>query len=424
MRTIWLVIKHEIITVLSKPSFWLATLIFPVFFIAINAFAAIQDNDQQLTSTRDTSGVGEHESVDENIFIIGLVDEGSLISEIPENVPPDLFREYPDLVVAQDALANGEIEQFVFIPVDYSNTGEVTVFAREFQILSEGDMGVAFQGKNAPILAYLLNYNLTKDTSLVQAIHNPTPGNLAERHIIDPKQEMPEGNEALAELVASVLPYLFYFVLIISSSYLMRSVVKEKENRTAEVLLLSLSPRQLMLGKILGLSVVALIQLTIWLSGGLLSLSRGASYMNVSAFQFAPDFWFWFVLFLILGFLLYGSIMAAAGAIAPSAKEATQVVWLLIIPFMPTLMFSREFVEDPHGTLALVLSLFPLSAPGAMVTRLAFSNVPLWQLLLSVTGLAITTYFVVVLAARFFRAGNLLSTEAFNWRRFASGWRE
>jgi ABC-2 type transport system permease protein len=91
---------------------------------------------------------------------------------------------------------------------------------------------------------------------------------------------------------------------------------------------------------------------------------------------------------------------------------------------MPTLMFSREFVEDPHGTLALVLSLFPLSAPGAMVTRLAFSNVPLWQLLLSVTGLAITTYFVVVLAARFFRAGNLLSTEAFNWRRFASGWRE
>jgi ABC-type Na+ efflux pump permease subunit len=59
-----------------------------------------------------------------------------------------------------------------------------------------------------------------------------------------------------------------------------------------------------------------------------------------------------------------------------------------------------------------------------MVTRLAFSSVPFWQLLLSVVGLAITTYFVVILAARFFKAGNLLSTDSFNWRRFATGWRE
>jgi ABC-2 type transport system permease protein len=424
MRSIWLVIKHEVFTVLSKPSFWLVTLLLPVFFIAFNAFAAVQDNDLSSSGIDGLSGEGEVEPGDENLFIIGLVDEGSLITEIPQDIPAGLFVEFSNLASAQDALALGELAQIVFIPVDYANTGNVIVYAKEFQILSAGDMGVAFQGQNASVLTYLLNYNLTGNAQLAQAIQNPTPGSLAQRHVINPTQEESLEDEALAEAVASVLPYLYYFVLIFSSSYLMRSVVKEKENRTAEVLLLSLSPRQLMLGKIMGLSVVALLQLTIWLGGGLLSLSKGASYMAVSAFQFPPGFWFWFVIFLALGFLLYGSIMAAAGAIAPNAKEATQVVWLLIIPFMPTLMFSREFVEDPQGALALVLSLFPLSAPGAMVTRLAFSSVPLWQLLLSVAGLGVTTYFVVVLAARFFKAGNLLSTESFNWRRFATGWRE
>jgi ABC-2 type transport system permease protein len=70
-----------------------------------------------------------------------------------------------------------------------------------------------------------------------------------------------------------------------------------------------------------------------------------------------------------------------------------------------------------------VLSLFPLSAPGAMVTRLAVAEVPLWQILASLAGLALTTYLTISLAARFFRAGNLLSHDSFNWRRLATGWR-
>lgn len=423
MRNIWLVIKHEIKTVLSKPSFWLVTLILPVFFIALNAFAAIQDNDLQRPGN-EQGAQEDSQGLAQDIFLIGLVDESGLLTEIPKDVPSDLFVEFKDLKAAQKALTTGEIDQIVIIDSEYKQSGEITVYAKDFQILRSGDKGVAFQGQNAPLLTYLLNYNLINNAQLVEAIHNPTPGKLTDRHVIDPPQEIAGGNKAMAEVVASILPYLYYFVLIMSSSYLMRSVVKEKEDRTAEVLLLSLGPRQLMLGKILGLSVVALIQLTVWLGGGLLTLNQGASYMDVRSFQFSTGFWLWFVFFLVLGFLLYGSIMAAAGAIAPNAKEATQVVWLLILPFMPTLMFSREFVENPHGTLVLVLSLFPLSAPGAMVTRLAFTSVPLWQLLISIAGLAVTTYFVVVLAARFFRAGNLLSTASFNWRRFATGWRE
>jgi ABC-type Na+ efflux pump permease subunit len=90
---------------------------------------------------------------------------------------------------------------------------------------------------------------------------------------------------------------------------------------------------------------------------------------------------------------------------------------------MPTLMFSSLFVEEPNHPLILASSLFPFSAPAAMVTRLSVGPVPLWQILLSLTGLAVTTYLSVVLAGRFFRAGNLLSDASFGWRRLASGWR-
>ena len=122
--------------------------------------------------------------------------------------------------------------------------------------------------------------------------------------------------------------------------------------------------------------------------------------------------------------LLAASVMAAAGAIAPTAREGAQVTWLLILPLRPTLMFGPAFLDDPNGTLSAALSLFPFSAPSAMVTRLAVAQVPLWQILLSLAGLAVAAYLFVVLAARFFRAGNLLSSESFNWRRLATGWRK
>jgi len=117
-------------------------------------------------------------------------------------------------------------------------------------------------------------------------------------------------------------------------------------------------------------------------------------------------------------------VMAAAGAIAPTAREGNQVIWLLVLPLLPTLMFGDLFVEEPNNPLTLVLSLFPFSAPSAMVTRLAVGEVPLWQIVVSVAGLALTTYLMVVLAARFFRADNLLSDAPFSWRRLATGWRE
>ena len=422
MRNIWLVIKHEVVTTLKRPSFWVMTFLMPALLLGLQIYSAIQDSDLDLGSA-DADKTEETSTTD--MPVIGLVDEAGIIAEMPAEFPPDLFLPYADEATARAALEADEIEQYVHISADYVATGDVTVYDKDFRILASGEnMGAAFHSANEWMLAYLINLNLTGDAQLVSVLRDPVPAANAERHIVNPPVETDESVRALGEIVARVMPYMFYFILLVGSSYLLRSVAAEKENRTVEVLLLSLHPRQLMMGKILGLSAVTLVQLGIWLGGGMLILNRGAALLDVSGFTFPAGFIVWAILFLVLGFLLFASVMAAAGAIAPTAREGNQVTWLLIIPLMPTLMFSQLFVEEPNNPLTLVLSLFPFSAPSAMLTRLAVGEVPLWQIIVSLAGLALTTYLMVVLAGRFFRAGNLLSDAPFNWRRLATGWRE
>jgi len=416
MRDIWLVMKHDIRATMAKRSFWLLTLLLPMLLIALNTFVIIQDSDPGGGEASEDLNYTVSDVEDLALPIIGLVDDAGLADQIPSEGANSLFLVFSDEASARAALESGEIDRYVYIPADYVTTGQLTVYDENFHVLGEDG---AYQSE----LQYLIDYNLTGDRELLIALENPVPGAQAKFHALEPVEET-EQNEAMAIIVASVMPYFYYFILIMGGNYLLRSVVAEKENRTAEILLLSLSPRRLMVGKILAMSVVMLVQLSVWAVGGFFILNRGADIMQVASFSFPQGFWVWATLFLVLGYLLYASVMAAAGAIAPNAREGNQVIWLLIIPLMPTLMFGRVFVEEPHGTLSVALSLFPLSAPSAMVTRLAVSQVPLWQVLASLAGLALTTYLFVTLSSRFFQAENLLSQASFNWRRLATGWRQ
>jgi ABC-2 type transport system permease protein len=424
MRNIWLVIKHDVGAMLRQRSFWIFTFFVPVLLLALNVANLFESDVVGSTGSGDSEQGATAPDV-ADLPVIGLVDEGNLIAEMPPGFPDDLFVRFPDEAAARAALENGAVAQYVHLPADYVSTGQIEVYDRNFQILSTGeDMGVAaFSGNNQWVLPYIINYNLVGDEQLLAALRNPVPGALAESHALKPPAEAGTENQDLARVVGTVLPYIYYFLLVMGGSYLMRSVVAEKENRTAEVLLLSLNPRELMIGKMLAMSVVMWLQVVVWVGGGIFILNRGADALNVAQFSFPPGFVAWAFAFLILGYLLYASVMAAAGAIAPNAREGGQVIWLLVLPLMPTLMFGSAFAEDPNGTLPVVLSLFPFSAPSAMVTRLAVAEVPLWQILISLAGLALIAYLFIVLAGRFFRADNLLSQESFNWRRLATGWR-
>lgn len=423
MRNIWLVVKHDVGVTLRQRSFWLFTFLVPFILLGLNIYNIIESGGMG----SDDSAASEVEALPGVPYLpaIGLVDEANLIVEMPPGFPNNIFVRFPDEASARAALEDGQVEQYVRLPADYVSAHEIEIYDWNFQILSTGeDMGVASMGGDSGwVLPYIINYNLVGDEALLAALRNPVPGALAEYHALQPNADGETADEDMAMVVGTVLPYIYYFLLVMGGSYLMRSVVAEKENRTAEVLLLSLDPRELMIGKMLAMSAVMWLQVVVWVGGGILLLNKGGDLLNMGQFSVPPGFWGWALAFLIFGYMLFASVMAAAGAIAPNAREGGQVIWLLVIPMMPTLMFGMEFVRDPNGVLPVVLSLFPFSAPSAMVTRLAIAQVPLWQIIVSLAGLALTAYLFVVLAGRLFRAGNLLSQESFNWRRLATGWR-
>jgi ABC-2 type transport system permease protein len=424
MRNIWLVVKHDVGAMLRQRSFWIFTLLVPALLLVLNGYRVITD-DSRGGAGNATAGQASADTSPQGLQAIGLVDEAGLIAEMPPGFPPSLFVRFADEVSARAALEAGQVPQYVSISADYVTSGQIDVYDKDYQILSSGqNMGVAFGSEYEWVLPYVINYNLVDDEKMLVALRNPVPGTLAELHALRPPAGGGAESQQLAELVSTVLPYVYYFLLVMGSNYLLRSVAAEKENRTAELLLLSLDPRELMVGKMAAMSVVLWLQVMVWVGGGILILNRGADMLNVTRFTFPTGFVIWALLFLILGYLLFASVTAAAGAIAPNAREAGQVTWLLILPLMPTLMFGSAFLEDPNGTLSVVLSLFPFSAPSAMVTRLAVAEVPLWQILVSLGGLALTVYLFLSISARFFRSSNLLSYDSFNLKRLAMGWRK
>jgi ABC-2 type transport system permease protein len=418
MRYIWIVARHEIFATIRRRSFWIMSFVFPALMIGFSLFSGLEEDALNF-------GGGEAAAAEVRLPVVGIVDRSGLINQIPAGVPEGVFRPLADEAAAREALAAGTIDQYVVVPADFLEKGQLILYDENVTMIGAGSEHNLAAGGNLWMLGQLIAANLAGSDELAAAIQFPVPRTPESEVALRPPEETaaPEA-EATARLVGQAVLYAFYFVLIIGNGFMLQSVTAEKENRTAEVLLVSVSSRQLMIGKVLGLSAVVLLQLVIWLGGAWLAFGRGASALNLAAFDIAPGIVVWAVLFLLLGFLLYGSIMAAGGALVPSAREGGQLNIVLILPLLVVLMMATELLENPNSTLSLVLCLVPFTAPAAVVTRMVVTEVPLWQTLLSLAILAVSAYAFMLLAARFFRAGNLLSQTAFSWRRLATGWRD
>jgi len=125
----------------------------------------------------------------------------------------------------------------------------------------------------------------------------------------------------------------------------------------------------------------------------------------------------WGLLYFVLGYILYASLLGAIGALAPNTRETGQFTFIAMLPLMLPVWLNTAFIQAPNGLLATIVSLFPLTAPTSMLPRLAAGGVPFWQPLVGLAALVVTTYLFVLIAARFFRADTLLSSASMSWAR-------
>ncbi len=212
-----------------------------------------------------------------------------------------------------------------------------------------------------------------------------------------------ENESGFLEIFFTSFIFIMILVLVIltSGGMLIRSVVEEKSNRLIEILVSSCTPEELLTGKILGLSSLALFQLLIWSTFG--AALSGYNMIPASAFNnIGPMF-----IYFILGFLLYTALFVGIGSIVNTEQEAQQVTGYLSLLLLMPVVFAISTIENPDSELVKVLTYIPLTTPAVMLLKLNIKLVPLQELIITVSVLLFSIILIVYITARIFRIGIL-----------------
>jgi ABC-2 type transport system permease protein len=205
-------------------------------------------------------------------------------------------------------------------------------------------------------------------------------------------------------IVPGAMMVLMYMIVLMGATPLMQGVVEEKMNRVAEVLLGSVRPFQLMLGKLIGMTGVSLTMTAVYLAG-LYWAARNYGFAD----YVGPELVAWFLVFQALASLMYGSLFIAVGAACTDLKETQTLMWPVLLLAMIPMFVLGNVLEEPNGPVATTLSFFPFATPSLMVARLGVPpGVPLWQPLAGMLVVIATTLLCVYAAGRIFRIGLLL----------------
>lgn len=255
------------------------------------------------------------------------------------------------------------------------------------------------------------------------------------------KAEETETSSMLSFFISMMLDMILYMFIIIYGQMVMSSIIEEKGNRVLEIVVSSVKPRVLMLGKILGIGLVAITQILIWAvivgcvsMWGLPLINAAETVANgdpemAAALSQVSDPWYliglfgWMILFFIGGYLFYSGIYAAIGSSVDNIQDGSQLSTIATLPVIISIVVSMSIIQNPSSTLAFWISMIPFTSPMCMMSRLPF-DVPTWELILSLTILYASFIGVIWLAAKIYRVGIFMYgkkpslAEIIRWARY------
>jgi ABC-2 type transport system permease protein len=384
--------------VVLRRSFLLTLILLPLTsFIILLVVSGIQKS----TGTSATDMLESIFVPDTQVSMEGFIDNSGLVKTIPKFYE-DKLTSYKNEAVAKSALSEGKITAYYIIDKDYLENGNIIYVRPDFNPL-----GGSMQSSSVDALMALA---LTGgNVELAYRVQDPL--NVTEVSLSQTPQR--DSSNPLTFFLPYIVTFLFYIVILTSSSLLLNSISGEKQNRMMEILMTSITTSQMLTGKIIALGLVGLLQTVVWSGSGYLMLMySGKQFALGDAFKLPPSILLWGILFFLLGYAVYASLMAGIGALVPNMREASQTTTIVIMPMIIPLMFISVLIQTPNSPLSLFLSLFPLTAPVSMMTRLSATTVPFWQSGLSAALLAVTAFLLIRAAAGMFRAQNLLSGQS------------
>jgi len=398
MRKTLLIIQREYLSRVKKKSFLLMTFLVPLLFLGMTALVAY------LTKTGGDA-----------ITQINVIDEtGSFLNEFKNSKELIFLPASQNLADAKN-LARQNQDFVLYIPQDIETNGKV-------QLISEKKASMFVMSEIENQLNNILKYKQLRNAGIdIKTLESINP------HIkIEYKELTDQGekdtNTSAAYAVSFAAAILIYLCLFIYGSQVMRGVIEEKTSRIVEVVISSVKPFQLMLGKIIGIGLVGLTQFLLWiiLSSFAAKFSSSDLLPNsiLSAIQTVPVGYIMvtFLIYFLGGYLLYSALFAAVGSAVDNETETQQFMFPITLPLLFTYIMAFSFiVNNPNSTLSFWLSIIPFTSPIAMMVRIPF-GVPDWQLYLSIALLIVGFILTTWVAARIYRVGILMYGKKISYR--------
>lgn len=421
MNKLKLIIKREFLAKVKNKSFIIMTILSPLLMVGLMLLIVFLNQKNR-----------------EEIKTIAFVDESKLLSSVFIDTESTKYVDLTALGLVEAKLkTEGFYSGLVYIPKnsDISNLSQ----------------GIEFYSMDAPSISFLNNIesNLEKkirDLKIEQLQIDVDKLKAAETNV-DIASENFSGEKSskigsiLRMFAGGGFGYLIFMFIIIYGTSVMRSVIEEKTSRIIEIIISSVKPFQLMLGKILGNALAGILQFIIWaISIGLIltvityvfnieatSSESAIGHMNPEMVQQVQQssmsdlqlvlleiknlpiltMFFSFIVYFLGGYLIYSSIYAAIGAAVDSETDTQQFMLPVLMPLIIAIYVGFSVIENPHGPIALGFSLFPLTSPIVMLMRIPF-GVPWWQIVISMFLLIVTFIGIVWFSAKIYRVGILM----------------
>ncbi len=305
-----------------------------------------------------------------------------------------------------------EIHSGVVIPADFIETEQVAFYNRSVRALVVKDEVLR------PVLNLMLRTGRFEAAEVDEGLYDFLMVATRWNNISVGEEGVEKAqNEDATFALAMTLIMIIYIMIIMYGNHTLTAVIEEKNTRMVEVLLSSLSPDQLMLGKVLGIGLAGLTQFAIWTGAIIIASAQGISIGDFSLDMgyFTPLIMGSFIIFFLLGFFLYATLFAGVGAMCNSIQDSQQFATPLTMGLVIPMLLLTLVLTAPDSTLSVVLSLFPLFSPMLMFMRVCIETPPLWQIGLSWLIMALSIWGAAKMAGKLFRLGILMYGTTPTW---------
>ena len=363
---------------------------------------------------------GESARALRNFHTLGVVDSAGVLAQAPPEIATPIdpgpgqhaaapsqslhaeVRFFPTVPDGDRALRAGQVDQLLIVPPDFMATGRLRQYALKSSLFSSSH--------DSPVAPWLVRGLLAGrvDSERIERAARPAEGLSLYRLNRQGEFELKDkAGELMDFFLPLALGMLLSVAIVVGGQYLLQGIAEEKESRILESMLCTVSPEELLVGKLVGLGGSGLTMVGAWVVMGSFVAAPVAmmARIHVPPLMIATG-----VAYFLLGYLFYGSLMTGIGAVSNNAREAQQLAFVFtFMNFVPIYMISA-IIGHPDGALAVGVSMFPPTAPISMLLRLAApsSAVPWWQIALSMTLLAGAGWLAILGAAKLFRIGLLM----------------